>query len=87
MRMSIESWFVSSLLHLSLMPPIVEEDDEGDEAAEGGAGHKGAGGSDDMYRNMSQGDWQVRQAHWMDQQDEQWGRINTWIGQQDERAH
>ncbi|GKB72362.1 hypothetical protein Tco_0933774 [Tanacetum coccineum] len=33
-----------------------EEDDEGDEATRGDAGHKGAGGSVDMYRNMSQGD-------------------------------
>ncbi|GJV20695.1 hypothetical protein Tco_1369715 [Tanacetum coccineum] len=63
-----------------------EEDDEGDEEAGGGAGHEGAGGSADMYRNMSQGDWQVRQARWIDQQDEHWGRINTWMGQQDERA-
>ncbi|GJY47594.1 hypothetical protein Tco_0436657 [Tanacetum coccineum] len=54
-----------------------EEDDKGDEAAGGDACHEGAGGSADMYCNMSQGDWQVRQAHWMDQQDEQWGRINT----------
>ncbi|GJW42818.1 hypothetical protein Tco_0071617 [Tanacetum coccineum] len=64
-----------------------EKDDEGDEAAEGDAGHEGAGGSADMYHNMSQGDWQVRQARWMDQQDEKCGRINTWMGQQDERAH
>ncbi|GJR96692.1 zinc finger, CCHC-type containing protein [Tanacetum coccineum] len=64
-----------------------EEDDKGDEAAGGDAGHEGAGGSVDMYRNMSQGDCQVCQARWMDQQDEEWGRINTWMGQQDERAH
>ncbi|GKB58072.1 hypothetical protein Tco_0914258, partial [Tanacetum coccineum] len=37
-------------------------DDEGNEAARGDAGHERAGGSADMYRNMSQGDWQVRQA-------------------------
>nr|GEU93691.1 zinc finger, CCHC-type [Tanacetum cinerariifolium] len=48
----------------------VEEDDEGDKEARGGTGHEGAGGFADMYRNMSQGDWQVCQAHWMDQQDE-----------------
>ncbi|GKE74030.1 hypothetical protein Tco_1536071 [Tanacetum coccineum] len=48
-----------------------KDDDEGDEAAGGGAGHEEAGGSTVMYRNMSQGDWQVRQARWMDQQDEQ----------------
>ncbi|GKG61905.1 hypothetical protein Tco_0623622, partial [Tanacetum coccineum] len=50
-------------------------------ASGGGAGYEGAGGSVDRYRNMSQVDWQVRQARWIDQQDEQWGRINTWIGQ------
>ncbi|GJU61718.1 hypothetical protein Tco_1243553 [Tanacetum coccineum] len=66
---------------------VVEEDDKGDEAAGRGAGHEGAGGSVDMYRNMSQGDCQVCQARWMDQQDEKCGRINTWMGQQDERAH
>ncbi|GJY89844.1 hypothetical protein Tco_0505040 [Tanacetum coccineum] len=65
----------------------IEEDDEGDEKAGGGAGHEGAGGSADMYSNMSQGDWQVHQERWMDQQDEQRVRINTWMGQQDERAH
>ncbi|GJZ49826.1 retrotransposon protein, putative, ty1-copia subclass, partial [Tanacetum coccineum] len=44
-----------------------DEDDEGDEAAGGDAGHEGAGGSADMYHNMIQSDWQVRQARWMDQ--------------------
>ncbi|GJV97489.1 hypothetical protein Tco_1549066 [Tanacetum coccineum] len=39
-----------------------EEDDKGDEVAGGGAGHEGAGGSTNMYRNMIQGDWQVHQA-------------------------
>ncbi|GJU15627.1 hypothetical protein Tco_1143593, partial [Tanacetum coccineum] len=34
-----------------------------------------------------EGDWQVQKMRWMDQQDEQWGRLNTWIGQQDERAN
>ncbi|GKF27713.1 hypothetical protein Tco_0094055, partial [Tanacetum coccineum] len=33
---------------------VIEEDDEGDEDARGDAGHEGAGGSVDMYRNMSQ---------------------------------
>ncbi|GJX82504.1 hypothetical protein Tco_0331985 [Tanacetum coccineum] len=63
---------------------VVEEkdkgDDEGNEAVRGYAGHEGVGGSADIYRNMSQGDWKVRQARWMDQQDEQWGRLNTWMG-------
>ncbi|GJT51618.1 zinc finger, CCHC-type containing protein [Tanacetum coccineum] len=66
---------------------LVEEDDEAKEAAEGEAGNEGAGGSADMYRNMSQGDWQVRQARWMDQQDKHWGRLNTWMGQQEEWAN
>ncbi|GJR98402.1 hypothetical protein Tco_0270576 [Tanacetum coccineum] len=61
---------------------VMEEDNKGDEAVGGDVGHEGAGGSTDMYRNMSQGDWQVHQVRWMDQQDEQWGRLNTWIGQQ-----
>ncbi|GJU84800.1 hypothetical protein Tco_1292346 [Tanacetum coccineum] len=39
-----------------------EDDDEGDEAARGGAGHEEAGGSTAMYRNTSQGDWQVHKA-------------------------
>ncbi|GKF51551.1 hypothetical protein Tco_0148018 [Tanacetum coccineum] len=64
-----------------------EEDDEAVKAAGGNAGNEGVGGSVDMYRNMSQGDWQVRQAQWMDQQDEHWGRFNTWMGQQEERAN
>ncbi|GJS62328.1 zinc finger, CCHC-type containing protein [Tanacetum coccineum] len=48
---------------------VKEEDDEADEAAGGDAGNKGVGGSADMYRNMSQGDWQVPQARWIDQQE------------------
>ncbi|GKE84188.1 retrotransposon ORF1 [Tanacetum coccineum] len=53
----------------------VKEEDEGydcgDETTGGYVGHEGVGGSTNIYRNMSQGDWQVRQARWMDQQDEQ----------------
>ncbi|GKB15975.1 hypothetical protein Tco_0849898 [Tanacetum coccineum] len=41
------------------------EDDEAEEANEGEAGNEGAGGSADMYRNMSQGDWQEERANWM----------------------
>ncbi|GKD78482.1 hypothetical protein Tco_1341103, partial [Tanacetum coccineum] len=41
---------------------VIEEDDEGYEAVGGDVGHEGVGGSADMYRNMSQSDWQVRQA-------------------------
>ncbi|GJT12579.1 hypothetical protein Tco_0859621 [Tanacetum coccineum] len=37
----------------------VEEDDEANEAAGEEGGNEGAGGFVDMYRNMSQGDWQV----------------------------
>ncbi|GKE96870.1 hypothetical protein Tco_1581725, partial [Tanacetum coccineum] len=39
-----------------------EGDDEGNEVAGGYAGHKGVGGSADIYCNMIQGDWQVRQV-------------------------
>ncbi|GJV60756.1 hypothetical protein Tco_1466856 [Tanacetum coccineum] len=43
-----------------------EEDDEGDyEEAGGDAGQGEAGGSADLYRSMSQGDWQAHQTHWM----------------------
>ncbi|GJX20201.1 hypothetical protein Tco_0222878 [Tanacetum coccineum] len=52
-------------------PRAVKEEEEAEEEAEGDAGHKGVGGSADIYRNMSQGDLQVHQARWMDQQDEQ----------------
>ncbi|GKA65418.1 hypothetical protein Tco_0765125, partial [Tanacetum coccineum] len=65
----------------------VEEEEEAEEEAEGDAGHGGVGSSANIYHNMSQVDWQVHKARWMDQQDEQWGRLNTWMGQQDERAH
>ncbi|GJW75739.1 retrotransposon ORF1 [Tanacetum coccineum] len=45
---------------------MVEEedkgDDEGNEAAGGYTGHEGVGGSTNVYHNMSQGDWQIRQA-------------------------
>ncbi|GJW95163.1 hypothetical protein Tco_0174835 [Tanacetum coccineum] len=48
------------------------------EAMEKG-GNEGVGGSADIYCHMSQGDWQVRQARWMDQQDEHWVRIDAWM--------
>nr|GEX42729.1 hypothetical protein [Tanacetum cinerariifolium] len=43
-------------------------------------GNKGVRGFVDIYRNISQGDWKVRQARWMDLQDEHWGRIDAWMG-------
>ncbi|GJX63539.1 hypothetical protein Tco_0296439 [Tanacetum coccineum] len=49
---------------------IVEEGEGDDEEGDGEGGNEGVGGSADIYRNMNQGDWQVRQARWMDQQDE-----------------
>ncbi|GJT27493.1 hypothetical protein Tco_0907768 [Tanacetum coccineum] len=42
------------------------DDEEGDREG----GNEGVWGSADVYRNMSQGNWQVCQARWMDQQDE-----------------
>ncbi|GJZ96672.1 hypothetical protein Tco_0669006 [Tanacetum coccineum] len=53
-----------------LITRVVEEEKEAQEEAEGEATNEGAGGSVEMYRNISQGDWRVRQARWMDQQDE-----------------
>nr|GEY28024.1 hypothetical protein [Tanacetum cinerariifolium] len=54
-----------------LVPRAVEEEKEAEEETEGDAGYGRVGGSASIYHNMSQGDWQVRQARWMDQQDEQ----------------
>ncbi|GJR93857.1 hypothetical protein Tco_0921699 [Tanacetum coccineum] len=68
-------------------PRAVEEEEEAEEEAKGDEGHDGAEGSTAMHRNISQCDWQVRQARWMAQQDEQWGRLNTWMRQHDERAY
>ncbi|GKB56971.1 hypothetical protein Tco_1076314 [Tanacetum coccineum] len=50
----------------------LEEDAEGEEATEGEAG-----GYADAYRDMSKGDWQVRQGLWMDQQDRRWGQLES----------
>ncbi|GKF55128.1 hypothetical protein Tco_0165468, partial [Tanacetum coccineum] len=52
------------------------DDEEGDREG----GNEGVWGSADVYRNMSQGNWQVHQAHWMGQQDEHWGRFDAWMG-------
>ncbi|GKE53099.1 hypothetical protein Tco_1488255 [Tanacetum coccineum] len=41
---------------------VVEEDKGDDEEGDGEGGNEGVGGSADIYRNMSVGDWQVRQA-------------------------
>ncbi|GJZ43060.1 zinc finger, CCHC-type containing protein [Tanacetum coccineum] len=60
----------------------VREDDEVEEAT-----NEEAGGSTEVYRNMSRGDWQVRQARWMDQHDERWGQLNTWMGRPEEQAN
>ncbi|GJX44221.1 hypothetical protein Tco_0260897 [Tanacetum coccineum] len=44
---------------------VVREDEEVEEAA-----NEEAGGSAEVYQNMSRGDWKIRQARRMDQQDE-----------------
>nr|GEV04357.1 hypothetical protein [Tanacetum cinerariifolium] len=59
----------------------VEEEEEAEAEAEGEAANKGVGGSAKMYQNMSQGFWQVCQARWMDQQDERWEHLDSWMGQ------
>ncbi|GJR39950.1 hypothetical protein Tco_1215634 [Tanacetum coccineum] len=55
---------------------IMEEGEGDDEEGDGEGGNEGVGGSVDIYFNMSQGDWEVHQAHLMDQQDKHWGRID-----------
>ncbi|GJZ03453.1 hypothetical protein Tco_0536728 [Tanacetum coccineum] len=62
---------------LSIEPPPHEK---GEEEAEGEAANERAGGFAEMYKNMSQGDWQVHQARWMDQQDERWEQLDAWRG-------
>nr|GEX28985.1 zinc finger, CCHC-type [Tanacetum cinerariifolium] len=66
---------------------VMKESKGDDEEGNGEGGNRGVGGSANIYRNMSQGDYHVRQERWMDQQDERQGRIDAWMGQQDERAH
>ncbi|GKG58305.1 hypothetical protein Tco_0592084, partial [Tanacetum coccineum] len=45
---------------------VVEEGEGEDEEGDGEGGNEGVEGSADIYRNMSQGDWQVRHAHCID---------------------
>ncbi|GKE08362.1 hypothetical protein Tco_1411913 [Tanacetum coccineum] len=69
---------------------VEEEDEEGinkeDEEAGGDTCRREVGGFADLYRNMSHGDWQSHQAHWMGQQDERWGRIDTWMEKQNQKS-
>ncbi|GKC48183.1 hypothetical protein Tco_1065905, partial [Tanacetum coccineum] len=44
---------------------VMEEGEGDDEEGDKEGGNKGVGGSADIYRNMSQGDCQVRYARWM----------------------
>ncbi|GJR37969.1 hypothetical protein Tco_1213653 [Tanacetum coccineum] len=46
---------------------VVEEGEGDDEEGDGEGGNEGFGGFADIYFNISQGDWQVRQTRWMDQ--------------------
>ncbi|GJQ98001.1 hypothetical protein Tco_0009140 [Tanacetum coccineum] len=66
---------------------VVEENKGDDEEGDEEGGNKGVGGSTNVYRNMSVGEWQVHQAQWMGQQDDRWGKLDTWMEQQDQRAH
>ncbi|GJX41015.1 hypothetical protein Tco_0256005 [Tanacetum coccineum] len=66
---------------------VVEENKGDNEEGDEEGGNKGVGGSVDVYRNMSAGEWQVHQAQWMGQQDDRWGRLDTWMEKQDQRAH
>nr|GEX71863.1 retrotransposon Orf1 [Tanacetum cinerariifolium] len=47
---------------VSVLTWVVEESEGDDEECNEEGGNEGVGGSADIYRNMSQGDWQVRQA-------------------------
>ncbi|GKE67505.1 hypothetical protein Tco_1521666 [Tanacetum coccineum] len=63
-------YWLDKLLTNEMRVALTVEEDEAEEEAEGEAANVGAGGSAKMYQNMCQGDWHVRQARWMDQQDE-----------------
>ncbi|GKA90219.1 hypothetical protein Tco_0812089 [Tanacetum coccineum] len=63
------------------------EEDEAEEEAEGEAANVGGWWFAEMYRNMSQGNWQVRQARWMDQQEERWEQFDVWRGHQEAQAN
>ncbi|GJW26556.1 hypothetical protein Tco_0040367 [Tanacetum coccineum] len=47
---------------------VAREEEDDNEEGDGEGGNEGVGGSADVYRNMSQGEWQVHQAQWMGQQ-------------------
>ncbi|GJS52603.1 zinc finger, CCHC-type containing protein [Tanacetum coccineum] len=69
----IKMGVIMELYEVSVVGRLLERLGEGggnDEEGDGEGGNEGIGGSVDIYRNMSQGDWQVHQARWMDQQDE-----------------
>nr|GEW55837.1 hypothetical protein [Tanacetum cinerariifolium] len=72
---------------LLVMDVRVREDDEAEEEVGGESTNQGAGGSAKIYINMSQCNWQVRQARWMDQQDKRWERSDAWRGQQEAQAN
>ena len=65
--------------------PAVRQPVGGDEVED--AADEGAGDPAEAYRTMSRGEFQVRQGRWMDQQDAHWGHLDTWMGQQDNRAN
>ena len=55
------------------------DDEEDDQAPQHQPfGDQGAGGSGDVYRDMSRGDWQAYQGAWM-------GQMDTWRTRTDER--
>ncbi|GJU69108.1 zinc finger, CCHC-type containing protein [Tanacetum coccineum] len=66
---------------------VVEENEGDDEEGDRERGNEGVRGSANIYRNMSAGDWQVRQARCMDQKNNQWGRLDAWMEQQYQRAY
>ncbi|GJY11902.1 hypothetical protein Tco_0381211 [Tanacetum coccineum] len=84
-RIKLAHWCI--IMTITATRGVVKENEGDDEEGDEEGGNKGVGGFADVYRNMSAGVWQVHQAQWMGQQDDQWGRIDTWMEQQDQRAH
>ncbi|GKB87027.1 hypothetical protein Tco_0959299 [Tanacetum coccineum] len=72
---------------ICLATRAVEEDNKAEEEAGGEAANEGARGPTKIYLNISQDDWQVRQARWTDQQDEQWEQFDASRGQKEAQAN
>ncbi|GKF38997.1 hypothetical protein Tco_0119058, partial [Tanacetum coccineum] len=59
-RIKLAHWCIT--MTITATRGVVEENEGDDEEGDEEGGNKGVGGSVDVYRNMSAGEWQVHQA-------------------------